>query len=102
MAKEFAKPFYRSKAWRRARKQYIDSVDGLCERCLAKGKYEPGLIVHHKTWLTPDNINDVNITLNPMNFEYLCQECHNEENFGQAKVIDDELMFDEQGNVIKK
>lgn len=102
MAKTWAKDFYNNKSWHRARQQYINSVDGLCERCLAKGIYKPGWIVHHKIWLTEDNINDVNISLNPNNFEYLCQDCHNKENFGQAKVIDDELMFDLNGNIIKK
>lgn len=36
MAKEFAKSFYKSKAWKRCRAMYAASVGGLCERCLTK------------------------------------------------------------------
>ncbi|WP_129045017.1 HNH endonuclease [Companilactobacillus metriopterae] len=102
MAKPWAKSFYHSKQWYKARSQYIKEVDGLCERCLAKGEYVPGVIVHHKIHLTILNINDPDITLNKDNFEYLCQTCHNEEHHGQASVIRNDLMFDDKGNVIKK
>ena len=37
-----------------------------------------GEIVHHKTELTPDNIDDPNITLNWDNLELLCRFCHAE------------------------
>ena len=36
-----------------------------------------GYIVHHKVELTPDNINDPDVTLNMANLLYLCQDCHN-------------------------
>lgn len=35
------------------------------------------LRAHHKTELTLDNIDDVNITLNPSNIEVICHNCHN-------------------------
>ena len=73
------KQFYKSQAWKRARRAYIDyrmAVDGgLCEKC---GE-EPGLIVHHKIWLDDDNCNDPDISLNQKNFMYECQTCHNKE-----------------------
>lgn len=76
MAREFAKDFYKSMAWRRARQAYIDKREafdgGLCELC----HKEPGTEVHHKVFLRPENIRDRNITLNPDNFELLCYECH--------------------------
>ena len=81
MAKDYAKRFYKSKAWRECRAGYISSVNGLCERCLERGRYTPGYIVHHIIYLTPDNINDPDITLNHNNLEYLCHECHNREHF---------------------
>ena len=38
-----------------------------------------GNIVHHKTYITEDNINNPDITLNWDNLECLCQTCHNKE-----------------------
>ena len=71
------KGFYKTAAWLKCRAAYIKSVGGLCERCLADGKIVPGYIVHHKCYLTPENINDTSVTLNWDNLEYLCQPCHN-------------------------
>ena len=31
---------------------------------------EPGYIVHHKVWLTPQNIDDPDVALNPANILY--------------------------------
>lgn len=71
MAKEFAKSFYKSKAWKNCRDAYFNSQNGICELC---GK--PGKEVHHKMFLTPKNINDPNITLNWDNLQVLCSTCH--------------------------
>ena len=73
---DFAVGLYKSKAWQRCRTQYAKSKGGLCERCLTKGLYRPGEIVHHKVHITPDNINDASVTLNPGNLELLCRDCH--------------------------
>lgn len=99
MAREFSKSFYNSKAWLKSRRGYIDTVGGLCERCKAKGKFEPGKIVHHKTYLSEENMNDVSITLDWNNFEYLCQDCHNIEHHAVDSIIRDGIMFDENGNM---
>lgn len=73
------KQFYKSAPWRRARDGYIafrKAIDGgICEKC---GE-EPGKIVHHKIWLDDNNCNDPDISLNPSNFSYECQTCHNKE-----------------------
>ena len=79
MARKFAKPLYKSTAWQRCRSDYSKSVGGLCERCLAKGIYRPGVIVHHKVYLTEENIRDPEVALNFKNLELLCLDCHNEE-----------------------
>jgi 5-methylcytosine-specific restriction endonuclease McrA len=79
--KEYARAFYKSTAWQQCRAAYIKSVGGLCERCLAEGKIVPGYIVHHKCYLTPDNILDPDVSLNWNNLEYLCHDCHNKEHF---------------------
>ena len=74
--KDFAKPFYTSRAWANCREAYRKSVGGLCERCLRAGLIVPGEIVHHKVHLTPSNISDPNTTLNWDNLELVCRECH--------------------------
>lgn len=70
---------YRDSRWKVARKECIRRANGLCERCKKKGKYKPGKIVHHKTYLTDDNLTDWNIAFNPNNLEYLCNDCHEDE-----------------------
>ncbi len=94
MAKEFAKAFYKSKAWQKCRAAYIQSVFGLCEKCR-----RPGWIVHHKELLTPANINDPTVTLAWENLEYLCQDCHNREHGLNSTA--DGLMFDEYGDLVE-
>lgn len=93
MAKEFAKAFYKSKAWQKCRAAYIQSVFGLCERC-----QRPGWIVHHKELLTPANINDPTVTLNWKKLEYLCMDCHNREHGRSATA--EGLIFDNFGNLV--
>ena len=83
MNNDCAKAFYKSKAWQQCRDGYIKSVGGLCERCLKRGLIVPGYIVHHRQYITPENIQDTSITLNWDNLEYLCFDCHNQEHFKQ-------------------
>lgn len=74
----FANPFYKSNKWSWCRESYLKKVGYLCERCLAKGIYRPADIVHHKIFLTEDNINDPSITLNFDNLMAVCRDCHEE------------------------
>ena len=74
--KEWAKAFYLSPAWRACRDAYAASVGGLCEQCYARGEFVPGVIVHHKVHLSPENINDPSVTLNWDNLELVCRDCH--------------------------
>jgi 5-methylcytosine-specific restriction endonuclease McrA len=97
MAREYAKKFYKSKAWRQCRQAYFDMKHGLCERCDETGK-----IVHHKKYITPENINDANITLSFDNLELLCQDCHNKEHFERYSATVWGTMFDSTGNLIQK
>lgn len=76
MAREFAKRFYKSQAWKKCRDGYAQSVGYLCEDCLAKGIYTPGIIVHHIEELTPLNIENPEVTLNYQNLKLVCRECH--------------------------
>ncbi|WP_019243657.1 MULTISPECIES: HNH endonuclease [Bacillus] len=96
MAKEWAKRFYKSKAWRQCRDSYISKVHGLCERCK-----QPGKILHHKEYLTPNNIDDPYVSLNHDNLEYLCQDCHNKEHHEKYSPVRSDVMFDKEGNLVK-
>lgn len=90
--KEYAERFYSSKAWKECRKTYRKKVGGLCERCLKEGRISAGVIVHHKIYVTPENINRPDIILNPANLELLCREHHQEEHDARKRrYIVDEL-----------
>ena len=78
MAKDFAKHFYSSKRWQDCRDRYAKSRHYLCENCLRKGIYKPGVIVHHKIEIDPVTIEKPEIALNFDNLELLCRECHAE------------------------
>ncbi|MFV9511816.1 HNH endonuclease [Tepidibacillus sp. LV47] len=93
--KEWAKKFYKSKAWEETRNAYYISKYGICERC---GR--PADIVHHKVYLNPSNINNPAITLSFNNLELLCIDCHNKEHSAKLPVSDG-LMFDDEGNLIQ-
>jgi len=96
MAQEFAKSFYDSATWRKCREAYITEQHGMCEQCT-----EPGLIVHHKILLTPENIHDTNITLNFDNLELLCLTCHNKTHGrGGTILAPDDFEFDADGYII--
>ena len=75
----FARTFYTSRAWVKCARAYRKSKGGLCERCWAKGLIVPGVEVHHKIRLTPENLSDPSIALNWENLELLCKDCHLEE-----------------------
>ncbi len=94
--KDFARGFYKSKAWQDCRRAYIKSVGGLCERCLKKGIYRAGVIVHHLTVLTPETIQDPTVTLNFDALELLCMDCHNKEHLSKGR----RYRVDEMGKVI--
>ena len=98
--KPWAQQFYNSREWAQCREAYIASKQGLCQRCLARGEINPGEIVHHKQWLTRENINDPSVTLNWDNLELLCWSCHNKEH-SKELPISEEITFDAEGNVIR-
>ena len=74
--KDFARQFYSSDTWKETRKAYKKSVGGLCELCLAEGRYTPGDIVHHKIHLTPGNISNPGIALDWGNLQLVCRDHH--------------------------
>lgn len=99
MAKDFALAFYHSKKWLDCRAAFIKerrAIDGgLCQRCHDL----PGYIVHHKIYLTSENITDFSVSLNHDNLEYVCKQCHDMEHFTPTEKP---LLcgFDEKGRPI--
>jgi 5-methylcytosine-specific restriction protein A len=89
--KEFAKSFYKSKAWQRTREAYAKSVGWLCEDCLKRGVYKPGDIVHHRQALTPENIHDPSVALAWSNLKLVCRDCHAKEHGGAKRYRVDEM-----------
>lgn len=81
--REFAEGFYKSKAWQKCRDGYMRSRGGLCERCLERGIYRPGVIVHHKIHLTPENIHNPDVTMDWGHLMLLCRDCHSEVHKGR-------------------
>ena len=86
--------FYRSAAWRRLSRTFLLSKNYICERC---GR--PAEIAHHRRHLTPRNVNDADVALNPNNLEALCMACHNVEHFGTGGAVAQGLTFDENGDL---
>ena len=107
MAKEWAKKFYKGKGWLNCRAAYIAdriTIDGgVCEKC----KDNLGYIVHHKIILTPENINDPDVTYNHNNLEYVCKPCHDEEEghwkakIKKSKATKDGYRFNANGEFVK-
>ena len=100
--KPYAKPFYTAQKWRKTQKAYMIQKCYICERCGRTAE-----IVHHKIYITPENINDVNITLNFNNLEALCRTCHQVEHNSEdpeaaGRVTAPGLKFDNNGNLIKE
>jgi 5-methylcytosine-specific restriction endonuclease McrA len=70
--------FYKSMAWRETRKNYRQSVGGLCERCMERGIIQTADLVHHIVPLTTETVSDPNLSLNWDNLQALCRKCHAE------------------------
>ncbi|MBG9937441.1 HNH endonuclease [Bacillus tropicus] len=96
MAKNYAKAFYNGASWRKCKNGFMQSKHYLCERC-----GDIAVICHHKQYITPQNINNPNITLNWDNLEALCQTCHNQEHHS-GDICANGLVFDNKGNLIQK
>lgn len=98
--REFAKAFYKSKAWQQCRAGYIAyrrGLDGgMCEIC----QEVPGYIVHHKQHITPHNINNPDVTLNWSNLQYVCKHCHDVEHGYCDQSKPSRVTFDADGNPI--
>ena len=89
--------FYESKTWRDCQAAYMKKAGYLCERCKARGIYEPARIVHHKVHLNNGNLGNPELMYGFDNLEALCLECHNKEHKRERKIkrwefVDGELV----------
>lgn len=96
MAKQFSDAFYHSKAWRVIRAFVLRRDSYTCTSCGARANE-----VHHIIELTPDNINDDNIAVNPDNLTSLCHECHTKITKGNDGDVRAGYIFDEDGQVVE-
>lgn len=89
MAEPWAAKFYNSKAWRDLRNILIIERGPRCQMCGRDMTFNTNeLIGHHKKELTPDNINDPAVALNPDNILLVCHDCHNKEHgrYGHSRI----------------
>ena len=106
MAKAFAKSFYNSKDWKKVRESVLIRDKGLCQ---GKDCLKPAEEVHHVEELSPRNINNPNITLNPDNLISLCKDCHFKVHRAEAlkrykdrqrqRILKGGMYFDEDGMI---
>lgn len=73
--------FYKSDRWRdlvaRLKLERVKDGQLLCELCGKPIVKAYDCIGHHKIELTPDNVDDANISLNPENIMLIHFKCHN-------------------------
>ena len=80
MAQPWAKSFYNSKEWRALRERLIVESNFLCAECGDSYLQNSSQLVgHHITELTPANVVDANVALNPDNIKIICRRCHDKE-----------------------
>lgn len=80
MAKySIVKNFYASDKWINFRLLLISQRGNKCERCRKIVTKSINIIGHHKEELTPENVGDYNVSLNPDKVELVCRTCHDEE-----------------------
>jgi hypothetical protein len=70
--------FYNTEKWKKFRLGLIAERGNKCQKCGKVIIKSVDITGHHKTELTPENVNDVMISLNPENVLLVCYECHNE------------------------
>ncbi len=94
IAKEYAKEFYRSHAWRTARAEALRRDTYTCHDCDGRATD-----VHHIVELTPANINNRRIAFDLHNLMSLCHDCHTARTKG-AGDLPEGFTFDAFGQPI--
>lgn len=93
------KSFYSSAAWVTCSKNYLNSVNGLCEQCMEEGRLTPARLVHHVIHMNTDTVKDPALAYGFDNLRALCQDCHNRVHYGKSlprryQFIDGKLVID--------
>ena len=100
MARDFSKAFYKSKQWQDVRQYVLLRDFNLCVRCGNAAEE-----VHHIIRLTPKNIKDPLVALNPDNLVSLCHDCHAAEHENdrthRKKNFTDEYAFTPEGLLVR-
>ncbi len=86
--------FYQSKKWKQVRAYIKHRDNGICQKCGGIGQE-----VHHIIPLSLSNYQ-TELALDPDNLILLCRSCHMAER--GAGMVRDDVMFDEQGRLIKR
>ena len=101
--------FYKSAIWHKTRELALKRDNYLCVECFKKGDIIPAEVVHHKTHLTEENVNNPDIALNLENLVSLCAEHHFDEHKGEhakGRVANEgneyNYIFDANGMLIPK
>ena len=98
--KKLIDKFYASRAWRMTRAWVIDRDKGICQSC---GEIIFGeMTVHHEINLTPQNVNDPAISLNPELLKTLCHVCHDKAHkrfSGAVRCIERKVIVDDDLNI---
>lgn len=88
--------FYNTRAWKKVRWIVLHKYRGICQTC---GKR--GFEVHHIIPLSPSNVHDASISLNPDNLMLLCTSCHNAMRSPESEVRSD-VEFNKYGDLTQK
>ena len=88
---QWAEKFYKSTGWQKTRYAYLVSQNFICERCGARAT-----MVHHRTYLTEQLINDPDMTVGFKNLEALCEACHDAEHKADSPLREG-MYFDSEG-----
>jgi len=78
MAQPWAMALYQSRQWRELRQALIIERGLHCQLCGRMVSHPSNLIGDHIEELTPDNVNNPAISLNPDNVQLICEDCHNQ------------------------
>jgi hypothetical protein len=81
------KSFYASGTWQKFRATIVAKRGPICETCgKVIGNPKECEVDHYPIELTPENVHDVNIALNPDNVKVRCHDCHDKRHnrFGNA------------------
>jgi 5-methylcytosine-specific restriction enzyme A len=96
-----AEKFYNSKLWRKTRDIVFTRDTGLCQSCLKRNKMVSGDVVHHKVELL-DGEKGWSLRLDHSNLITLCHDCHNGIHKTKYSRTREDVMFDNEGNLVRK